>query len=287
MYYAQLRAFHAVATHGGFTRAADSLGLTQPTLSDQVKRLERDFDVALFTRAKRRVQLTETGQRLFELADAMLDMENRAVELLAETRELRTGNLTIAADAPFHLLQVIGAFRRRYPDVSLAVNIGNSTEVLAQLLDYRADIGVLANTPDDPRLKSIMLRDDPLVAVVPADHAWARRGAVPFTDLLGESLVLREVGSTTRRLIEDEFRRRSQPLPAVIAVEGRESVREAVAAGIGIGFVSEAEFGYDARLAMVRLKDCDLRMREFLVALDARLRTRAVAAFWAEAEGLE
>jgi aminoethylphosphonate catabolism LysR family transcriptional regulator len=286
MYYAQLRAFHAVAQHGGFTRAAERLGLTQPTLSDQVKRLERDFDVELFTRGRRRTQLTETGQRLFELADAMLDMENRAVAMLAETRELRAGHLTIAADAPFHLLQVIGAFRRRYPEVTLAVAIGNSAEVMDRLADYRADIGVLANAPEDPRFRTVVLRDDPLVAVVPADHSFAAAAEVPFGQLIGENLVLREVGSTTRRLVEDEFRRRGVPLPAVIAVEGRESVREAVAAGIGIGFVSEAEFGFDARLAMVRIADCELRMREYMVALEARLRTRAVAAFWAEAETL-
>lgn len=286
MYYAQLRAFHAVAQHGGFTRAAERLGLTQPTLSDQVKRLERDFDVELFTRGRRRTQLTETGQRLFELADAMLDMENRAVAMLAETRELRAGHLTIAADAPFHLLQVIGAFRRRYPEVTLAVAIGNSAEVMDRLADYRADIGVLANAPEDPRFRTVVLRDDPLVAVVPADHPFAAAAEVPFGQLIGENLVLREVGSTTRRLVEDEFRRRGVPLPAVIAVEGRESVREAVAADIGIGFVSEAEFGFDARLAMVRIADCELRMREYMVALEARLRTRAVAAFWAEAETL-
>lgn len=286
MYYAQFRAFHAVAQHGGFTKAAERLGLTQPTLSDQVKRLERDFDVELFTRGRRRTQLTETGQRLFELADSMLDMENRAVAMLAETRELRAGHLTIAADAPFHLLQVIGAFRRRYPAVTLAVTIGNSAEVMERLADYRADIGVLANASDDARFRTVVLRDDPLVAVVPADHAFAAAAEVPFHRLMGENLVLREVGSTTRRLVEDEFRRRGEPLPAVIAVEGRESVREAVAAGIGIGFVSEAEFGFDARLAKVRIADCELRMREYMVALEARLRTRAVAAFWAEAEAL-
>ena len=198
MYYAQLRAFHAVAQHGGFTKAAE----------------------------------------------------------------------------------------RRYPAVTLAVTIGNSAEVMERLADYRADIGVLANTPDDARFRTVILRDDPLVAVVPADHGFATAAEVPFERLMGENLVLREVGSTTRRLVEDEFRRRGVPLPAVIAVEGRESVREAVAAGIGIGFVSEAEFGFDARLAMVRIADCDLRMREYMVALEARLRTRAVAAFWAEAETL-
>ncbi len=280
MYYSQLRAFHAVAAHGGFTNAADHLGLTQPTLSDQVKRLEHDFDVLLVNRVRKRTTLTATGQRLFEITDAMLDMENRAVELLAESQALRVGHLAIAADAPFHILRVIGEFRRRYPGISVSVNLGNSEAVMAQLLDYRADIGVLANVPDDPRLRTKTLRDDPLVAVTPTNHAWAKRKAVPFEALAKENLVLRERGSSTRQLIEDEFHRRGMELNAVIEMEGRESVHEAVAAGIGVGFVSKPEFGYDTRLAMVDLKDCDLRMRESMVCLEARFATRAVAAFW-------
>ena len=280
MYYTQLRAFHAVAVHGGFTKAAENLGVTQPTLSDQVKKLEQDFDVTLFNRVRKRTTLTETGQRLFEIADNMLDFENRAVDLLSETQALRSGQVTIAADAPFHILQVIAEFRRSYPGVSVAVNIGNSEEIMTQLLDFRADIGVLANVPEDRRFKALTLRDDALVAVVPVSHPWAQRGAVPFAELRGENLVLREQGSTTRRLIEEAFVTHSLVPDTVIEVEGRESVREAVAAGIGLGFVSEPEFGFDSRLAMVRLADCDLSMRESMICLNSGLATRAVAAFW-------
>lgn len=280
LYYSQLRAFHAVAVHGGFTKAADSLGLTQPTLSDQVRKLERDFEVVLFNRVRKRTTLTETGQRLFEITDTLLDTETRAIDLLAETRALRSGQLTIAADAPFHILRVVGAFRRRFPEISLSVNIGNSEAVMDQLLGYQADIGVLANIPDDPRLQSVTLRDDPLVAVVRADHPWGQRKSVAFDKLLAENLVLRERGSTTRKLIEDEFQRRGMAVQSVIEMEGRESVREAVAAGAGVGFVSEPEFGFDSRLAMVRLEGCDLRMRESMVCLNARATTRLVAAFW-------
>jgi len=287
MYYAQLRAFHAVAVHGGFSKAAESLGLTQPTLSDQVKKLERDFDVALFNRVRKRSTLTETGRRLFEITGSMLDMELQAIDLLSETAALRDGQLTIAADAPFHVLRVIGEFRRRYPSVSVALNIGNSEAIMAQLLEFRADIGVLASVPEDARLKVMTLRDDPLVAVVPVGHPWARAGAVDFGELQGQDVILRERGSTTRRLIEEEFQRRAMTPATLIEIEGRESVREAVAAGIGIGFVSEPEFGHDGRLAMVRLKGCELGMRESMVCLDARHATRAVTAFWeVAADGL-
>ena len=280
MYYTQLRAFHAVALHGSFTEAAMSLGLTQPTLSDQVKKLERDFAVTLFSRIRKRTTLTETGQRLFEVADNMLDLENRAIELLDETRSLQRGHLTIAADAPFHILRVIAEFRRIYPGVSVAVKIGNSETVMNQLFDFRADIGVLANIPPDPRVKAFTLRDDPLVAVVPCAHPWASRGSMPFSKMRDQNLVLRERGSTTRRLVEEAFHEHGMVPSVVIEVEGRESVREAIAAGIGIGFVSKSEFGCDERVAMVGLRGCNLFMRESIVCLESRLSTRAIAAFW-------
>jgi len=280
MYYTQLRAFHAVALHGSFTEAAISLGLTQPTLSDQVKKLEQDFAVTLFNRVRKRTTLTETGQRLFEVADNMLDFENRAVDLLGETQSLQSGHLIIAADAPFHILQVIAKFRRIYPGVSVAVNIGNSEMVMNQLFDFRADIGVLANNPPDPRVKAFTLRDDPLVAVVPCAHPWATRGSMSFLEMRDQNLVLRERGSTTRRLVEEAFHEHGMVPHVVIEVEGRECVREAIAAGIGIGFVSKSEFGCDDRVAMVHLTGCNIFMRESIVCLESRLSTRAIAAFW-------
>ena len=280
MYYSQLRAFHAVAVYGGFTKAAQNLGLTQPTISDQVSKLERDFDVVLFNRVRKRTNLTETGQKLFKITDTLLDMETRAVDLLTETRALKNGKLVIAADAPFHILRIVGAFRRLYPEIALSVNIGNSKSVMERLLAYQADIGVLANIPDDTRFESVILRDDPLVAVVQADHPWSKHKSIKFEMLFNQNLVLREHGSITRRLIEEEFAKRGVIAPGIIEMEGRESVREAVAAGAGVGFVSEPEFGFDTRLSMIRLENCDLRMRESMVCLKARYPTRIVTAFW-------
>lgn len=280
MYYSQLRAFHAVATQGGFSKAAEFLHLTQPTLSDQVRKLERDFDILLFNRTSRSVSLTDAGRHLLAITNRMFECEGEALEYLKESQNLLVGTLTLSADAPFHVLRIVRAFRNQYPGVTVNLKIGNSEDILNQLYDFDADVGVFSHVPDDARLKVLSLRDDPLVAVINRDHPWAKRGAVKFKELAGEPLVLRERGSTTRRLVEQEFARLELQMGTVMEVEGRESIREAVATGNGIGFVSKPEFGYDSRLVMIELKDCKLPMHEYMVCLENRAETRVVRAFW-------
>lgn len=280
MHYSKLRAFHAVATQGGFSKAAEHLHLTQPTLSDQVRKLEIDFDILLFNRNSRSVTLTEAGKHLLLITTRMFECEAEAMEFLQETQDLLTGNLTLSADAPFHILKIVRKFRDRYPGVNVNIKIGNSEEILRHLFDFKSDIGVFSRVPDDERLNIVSLRDDPLVAVISKEHDWASRKSIRFSELEGQPLVLRERGSTTRQLIEDEFARLKMKQGTVMEVEGRESIREAVATGNGIGFVSKPEFGFDSRLQMLELKNCELPMHEYMVCLENRSNMRVVAAFW-------
>jgi aminoethylphosphonate catabolism LysR family transcriptional regulator len=280
MYYSKLRAFHAVAIHGGFSKAAKQLSLTQPTLSDQVGKLERDFDILLFNRTSRLVTLTEAGKHLLSITSRMFECEAEALEFLNETWDLQTGTLTISADAPFHILKVVREFRARFPGVDINIKSGNSEEILQQLLEFEADIGVLSRVPEDSRLQSLCLREDPLVAVVSKDHHWAKKRAIRFSDLADQPLVLRERGSTTRLLMEQEFARQRIRPGAVMEIEGRENLREAVAMGNCVGIVSKPEFGYDNRLKMLALEGCDLPMHEYMVCLENRSSMRLVAAFW-------
>lgn len=280
MYYSKLRAFHAVATQGGFSKAAEHLHLTQPTLSDQVRKLEIDFDILLFNRNSRSVTLTEAGKHLLLITTRMFECESEAMEFLQETQDLLTGNLTLSADAPFHILKIVRKFRDRYPGVNVNIKIGNSEEILRHLFDFKSDIGVFSRVPDDERLNIVSLRDDPLVAVISKEHPWASRKSIRFSELEGQPLVLRERGSTTRQLIEDEFARLKMKQGTLMEVEGRESIREAVATGNGIGFVSKPEFGFDSRLQMLGLKNCELPMHEYMVCLENRSNMRVVSAFW-------
>lgn len=279
MVHVELRAFHAVAAEGSFTRAAASLGVTQPTLSMQVRSLEQRFGVALFDRRGRGAVTTPLGDRLLALTRRLFLVEEEAGELLARAHSLRTGQLRVGADGPYHVMAFLAAFRHRYPDVHVTLQIGNSASLLDLLHGYRTDIAVAADIEEDERLERVPCGVHRLVLFVPRQHPWARRRGVTIAELDGQPMVLREPGSGTRSLLEAALAEAGIAVRPVMEIESREAVREAVAAGLGIGVVSEAEFGNDARLVAVPFSDVRIEMREYVICLKERRQLRIVSAF--------
>ncbi len=280
MRYVQLRAFHYVAVSGGFSRAAEALRLTQPAISDQVRKLEEEYDVILFNRHKRQISLTGAGQKLLELTRRLFEIENQALELLSETRALRAESLRIVADSAQHMLHILGRFRQRNPDVAMEVSAGNSEEVIARLYDYEAEIGILGEMPKGRDFETIMLSSTPLIAFTNKAHPLSGHKAITLAELCNQFLVLREPGSKTRQSIEAAARARGLTLTPAIEAEGREAVREIVATSGGVGVVSAAEFGQDPRLVPLRLSDCELLMDEALVCLRERAGSKVIRAFF-------
>src|SRR5262244_1670226 len=278
--HAQLRAFHAVASEAGFTRAAEALHVTQPTLSAQVKSLEDSYGVLLFDRHGRRTEPTELGRQLLAVTRRYFGLETEAEQLLAATRALRGGHLRVGADAPQHVMAELSAFQRRYPGVRLSLSIGNSEEVLHQLLDHRSDVAIVADLEDDPRLFMRPLRRDHLIAFVERSHEWATRDAIGLDALLDQRLILREVGSTTRRAFEAAVARSGRAIGEVLEIGSREGVREAVAAGLGVGLVTAFEFGHDERLHALLIEGVDIAMIEYVACLADRRDLRVVRAFF-------
>jgi LysR family transcriptional regulator, low CO2-responsive transcriptional regulator len=285
MRHAQLRAFHHVAVEGGFSRAAEALRLTQPAISDQVRSLEADYDVLLFDRRRKQVVLTEAGQRLLEVTRRLFEVENQARELLSEARALSAGRLRIIADSALHLLHVLAPFRERYPGVEVEVRTGNSQQVIAALEAYESDLGVLGDAPAGEAFDVLSLGSTPIIAFAARRSSAARSGSIGLAELALQPLVLRERGSKTRQKIEAAAAQRGIVLHAPIEAEGREAVREIVAAGAGVGVVSEAEFGHDPRLARIVISDVDIRMEESLVCLRDRAGGKLISAFMAIARG--
>jgi aminoethylphosphonate catabolism LysR family transcriptional regulator len=279
MNLAQLRAFNAVAAAGGFTRAAARLGVTQPTLSGQVKALEEAYGVELIGRRGRQLALTETGAALLELTRRIFGLAEEAEQLLSAARGLERGHLRLGADAPYHVLPALSAFTQRYPKLRLSLTVGNSEALLRELYDHRIDVAVVANLAPDTRLHAIPVRRDRLVLFVRKTHPWARRRWVKPAELAGERLVLREPGSSTRRVFETAMAAASIALEEVIEINSREAVREAVAAGLGIGVVSESEFGNDPRLVKLTLAEADLGATEYVACLAERRELRLIRAF--------
>jgi DNA-binding transcriptional LysR family regulator len=178
-----------------------------------------------------------------------------------------------------HVTPILTEFVKRYPGITIGLSTGNSDKVLHDLLDYRTDIAVVARLQIDDRLVSIVLREDRLVVFMRKDHPLATRQSIGLKEIGDERLILRESGSVTRQIFEEALDRAEIYPHTVMEMDSREAVREAVAAGLGIGVVSSAEIGDTSGLAILDIADADVTMTEYLVCLKERRRLRIVRAF--------
>jgi len=270
MRYSQLRAFHFVALHGGFSAAARALNISQPSVSDQVRQLEQAHDVLLFSREARQVRMTDAGEALFRLTSEIFEVEERIGALFNESRAKLKGHLRIMADSAMHVTDAVRRFRKTSPDVFVTIQTGNTDTLLRRLRNYEAEVGVVGSNVSAPDLDLIDLGRTPILALVAKGYLPKGTHALRFAELGGYPLIYREPGSRTRAQVEEEAARLKLPFTPSIEVEGREAMREVIASGAGIGFVSEAEVGHDRRLRAVPFEDVDLGMSEALVTLSAR-----------------
>ena len=277
--HTQLRAFHAVAHLGSFTRAAEQLFRSQPAVSDQVRKLEEQFGVLLFNRTKRSVQLTELGEQLLGITQRLYSVAAEAQELLTNSQVLQTGKLTLAVDAPVHVLPFITRFSEHYPGIRFRIETGNTDEVLARLFDFKADFAVIGGPIEDPNLLTQVLSTAPLVAFVAPGHPFYKRDSIVLADLDNTPLVLRERGSATRQALENEMLRVGARLCPAIEVEGREAMFEMVAAGLGVGIVSAAELSSRLNMRILPIDDCQQYMTETLVCLRTQSTRRIIETF--------
>jgi LysR family transcriptional regulator, low CO2-responsive transcriptional regulator len=273
-----LRAFHLVAQSGGFTKAAQAGGVSQPTLSAQVRSLAEANGIRLFDRRGRTVALTPLGQNLHAITARLFAAEDDAKALLAGARNLARGHLRVAADSATHVMPLLAELKQRRPGLTFSLAVGNSSDVLRQVLDHAVDVAVMAKHVSDPRVHALRLRTDRLVLFVPRSHPWGSRKSVALEALAGQDLVIRERGSITREVFEARLAEAGVKPGALVEVQTREAVREAVAAGFGIGIIFDSEFGQDPASAKLTVKGADLNVAEYVVCLEERRRLPLVRA---------
>ena len=282
MNHSQLRAFHAVAQEGSFTKAAKALSVSQPTLSGQVKALESHYGITLFRRGGRDVTLTDLGRALFEITRRHFATQSEAQALLAGAGGLVRGRLQVGADSPFSVIPLLATFSGRYPRAQTSVVFGNSDQVMASLMARQIDVAMLPKEKTIAKADAVVVvpvRNDPLVVFVEGGHAWSRRRSVYLSEFSEQTLILREPGSITRAVIEAELKRQDVSPRHVIEIGSREAVKEAVAAGMGIGVVNDSEFGHDQRLHKLSISGCNLRVMECIICCKDHENDPAISAF--------
>lgn len=283
---AELRAFQATARMGGMSAAARHLRLTQPTVSAHIASIERRYEVELFFRRGRRVELTEMGRTLLDIVNRLFEAESEAHSLLLETKAQLRGQLRISAVGPFNVTPMLRLFHERYPHIRLTVNHGDSRQIVERILDYQADVGVLVHAVHDQRILALPYRVQPLVVFAHRSHRLAQRGSVRLADLEGEEFVVREAGSTTQRVFEDGLRAAGVTVRVAMEIGSRESIREAVAERIGLGVVSKPAYVPDPRLVPLEIEGAGLATHSHVICLKDRQCSRLVAQFLEIAEEL-
>ena len=279
----QMRSFHAVALTGSFVAASRMLLVSQPTITTQVKMLEETYGVELFCRHGRGVQLTESGRMLFEITRQTMSSLQDAIELLKETKGLRAGHLRIAAVGSQQVSSVLPEFHRRYPQIRITVEFGNSTAVEEAILDYRADVGFLGEMHNRGRFHRIRYSHPEIVILVNRNHPWKSRKTIRIQELEGQPFVMREKGSETRRVLEDAARKAKVTLRPVMEIRSRDGVLAAIAGAVGIGCASEEEIG-PYPLHTVRISNAEMHTYVDIACLKERKDARLHRAFFEAAE---
>ncbi len=259
----RLQVFYSVAKHLSFTKAAEALHMTQPAVTFQVRQLEEQFNTRLFDRTRNRINLTEIGDRVYHYAKQIFElyshMEGEIRELTGEV----SGVVIIGASttiAEYMLPSLLGAFKRKFPEVVIRLRVSNTDGVVAMVEDNEIDLGVVEAPVSNKSLVVEVCRIDRLVAVLPPEHELAGRASLPVADVLRYPFIAREEGSGTREVTFDYLRGAGlEPanLNLVMELGSPESIKGAIEAGMGISILSRSTIGKELQLRTLTCVELD------------------------------
>jgi DNA-binding transcriptional LysR family regulator len=256
--FRQLRLFEAVARLRGYTRAANELGVTQPAVSIQVKHLEDEIGLPLFEKAGKRLFLSSAGDELLQASEDILN-RLRNLELgIAEMKGEIKGTLDVAVTttANYFMPHLLGAFQKRHPGVTSRLAVGNLQWMIDRLSSKKDDLVIMSHVPDLPGVESRPFLKDYLVVVAPHDHPLVGEKRIPISRLAHEPFLVRELGSSSRMVLETVFRNIGMPFQVRMELGSSEAIKQGIMANLGLSIMSS--FSVFHELAAHRLKVLDV-----------------------------
>jgi LysR family transcriptional regulator, low CO2-responsive transcriptional regulator len=237
----QLQILEAIAKHGSFTRAAEELELTQPTVSQQIKRLTQTIGLPLFEQLGKQIYLTAAGQEVLT-ASAIISEKFAELEIaIDELKGLKQGriNLVASTTAKYFVPRLLGTFRRKHPEIELALHITNQEGVLARLARNQDDLYFTGRPPSDLDIELRPILDNPLVVIAPSNHPLAGKTNIALKELATEPFIFREAGSGTRAVVEHFLAENRVAVDVVIELSSNEAIKQAIAGGLGLSVLSQ------------------------------------------------
>jgi len=259
--------------------------VSQPAVSKHIRQLERTLGVMLFDRTPKGVRPTPAGELLAEYARKIFALADEAEQAIADLRGVRRGKLAIAASPTlgvYLLPKLLVKFRRRFPGVTLSVEVENSVVLQRRLLDGDVELGFSEVQPQQREIESHVFVHDQLVAVASPRHALAKKRTISLAALCQEPFVVRETGSTTKSMVERALAERGLTITPAMALGSTEAIKHAVGGGVGVAIISRLAAAPDLatrRLVQLNVKGLPLRRPLYRLNLANRRQSAAAGAF--------
>jgi LysR family transcriptional regulator, low CO2-responsive transcriptional regulator len=236
----QLKVFEAAARHSSFTRAAEELFLTQPTVSMQIKQLTKSVGLPLFEQVGKRLFLTEAGRELFTTCQQIFDNIAQFEMKVADLKGLKQGQLKLAVitTAKYFIPRLLGPFCELYPGIDISLKVTNHEGILERMAANLDDVYIMSQVPEHLDINYEPFLENPLVVLAPLNHPLAKEKNIPIQRLADEPFIMREPGSGTRRAIQTLFDKHEVKLRVKLELGSNEAIKQAIAGGLGISVLS-------------------------------------------------
>ena len=237
----QLRAFYEAAKSMNFTIAAKNLFVSQPAVTTQIKLFEEYCNLRLFKRKGRRMDLTPEGESLFYYAEKVFQLEKKIEKVIKEFHGLKRGYVrlgTTKTSVRYSIDSIMLSFHKSFPDIKIKVQEGTSMEMLQSLLDFRNDLALVAHTEDNPNIDFITLGKEEIFLIAAPGHYLANKNNISFNELDRVPVIIKEIGSGTRKVVDNYFARSGVKPKILIETNKIELIIELVKQGEGISFLA-------------------------------------------------
>jgi LysR family transcriptional regulator, low CO2-responsive transcriptional regulator len=236
----QLKVFEATARHGSFTRAAEELYLTQPTVSIQVKQLTKAVGLPLFEQIGKRLYLTQAGQKLLETCQEIFDGLDQFEMAVSDLKGLKQGQLRLAVitTAKYFVPRLLGPFCQRFPGIDISLKVTNHQQIQERMANNDDDLYIISTPPEQPDLKIYPFLENPLVVLAPQDHPLVGQPRSPIQALDGQQFIMREPGSGTRYAVQKLLSEHDVNVKVRLELGSNEAIKQAIAGGLGISVLS-------------------------------------------------
>ncbi|MGB3616107.1 MAG: LysR substrate-binding domain-containing protein, partial [Elainellaceae cyanobacterium] len=271
----QFKVFEATARHGSFTRAAEELFLTQPTVSMQVKQLTKSVGLPLFEQVGKRLYLTEAGRELYTACQDIFEQLDTLDMKIADLKGMKQGRLKLAVitTAKYFVPRLLGPFCQRYPGIDISLIVTNHERAIERLSENEDDIYVMSQIPQHIDVKTYSFLDNPLVVLAPKSHPLAGKRNIPLAQLADEPFIMRESGSGTRQAVYDLFNKHNIDVRVRLELGSNEAIKQAIAGGLGLSVLSchtltpEANLG---ELAILDVEGFPIKRQWYIVHLSGK-----------------